>query len=149
MKKLLFIVSLGALAACGSEVIYMTPTTTEVSEQETTTEAPTTTKPKQTRPTVTYSPGPTGGYDPEGYDTALFTQARDFWTVFSTEELLEAGLMVCQELDNGATIDEVTETIVSALIQSNALDAMEGFAAMTAAALMFLCPEHEWWLDTL
>lgn len=149
MKKLLLIVSLGALAACGTDVVYMTPTTTEATEQETTTKAPTTTKPKETRPTVTFSSGPTGDYDPEGYDTAIWSVAPDFWNAFSTEKLLEMGLVVCQEFDSGKTLDDVTDIIMSALIESNALNTMEGFAAMTTAALMFLCPEHEWWLDTI
>lgn len=149
MKKLLLIVSLGALAACGTDVVYMTPTTTEAPEQETTTEVPTTTRPKQTRPTVTYSNSPDGDYDPEGYDTAIWSVAPDFWNAFSTEKLLEMGLVVCQEFDNGKTLNEVNDIILSALIDTNTLSAMDGFAAMMTAALMFLCPEHEWWLDTI
>lgn len=148
MKKLLFIVSFGLLAACGTEVVYVTPTTVEQAEEETSTQAPTTTKPKVTRPTVTFSSGSTGSYDPEGYDTAIWSVAPDFWNAFSTEKLLEMGLVVCQEFDNGKTLDEVNDTILSALIETNTLSAMDGFAAMTTAALMFLCPEHEWWLDT-
>lgn len=133
------------VGACGGETVYVTvePTTT-------TTDAPvrtTTTQPASTRPPAIVDVPAV--YDPSGYDTSIWAGARDFWWQFSTEELLNMGLIICQQFDQGRTIEQVAMDLVEILISNGLENMSDGVAAMTASALMYLCPEHEWWLDTI
>lgn len=133
------------LGACGGETVYVTvePTTT-------TTARTTTTAPPETRPPASFdSPSYNSGYDPNAYDAAIWSEAHDFWWAFSTEELLSMGLIICEEFDRGQTLNQVTEDLVGILIRTGTADLMEGTAAMVVSALTFLCPEHQWWLNTL
>jgi len=58
------------------------------------------------------------------------------------------GLLVCEEFDRGATMDEVTWALTQ-IVQDTTPAFMDGLAAVTAGALVFLCPEHQHWLDTI
>lgn len=149
MKKIAICVALVALAGC-SKTVYVSDTTTK--QTTTTTEVEVTTEaPAETRPDADYSSSNnyTPTYDPAGYDTFIYDSAYSFWAAFSTEDLLQMGLVVCDTFDSGATLDDVTSVLIASMTRTGTLYAMEGVAAMTAGALTFLCPEHSWWLETL
>jgi hypothetical protein len=156
MKKLLIISSLALATACGgTEVIYVTETT----EASTTSTKPKTTTTLATTPPLATRPPafvPEDGYqevpnyyDPDGYDTFIWTSVRDFWWLFTTDELLQMGLLVCEEFDRGSTLDEVSFALAGVMMDTNTAYLAEGLAAVTAGALTFLCPEHGWWLETI
>lgn len=143
------------LVSCGgTEVVYVSETVPAADLQTTTVARTTTTKaPAETRPPASFDTPATNnyasGYDPEAYDTAIWSEANDFWWAFSTEELLNMGLTICQEFDRGQTIEQVAASLVLILMRNNLQYMSSAVATMTAAALIYLCPEHEWWLSTL
>jgi hypothetical protein len=154
MKKLLLASSLLILASCGgTEIVYVTPTTKpEESTTTTTTQVATTlatTPPLATRPPSNVPSGSSGSYDPDGYDNFLWSSVNDFWWLFTEEELLQMGLLVCEEFDRGSTLDQVTTALVQVMSDTNTAYLAEGLAGVTAGALTFLCPEHGWWLNTI
>lgn len=154
MKKSLIALALTgviALTACGKETVYIVTDSTEAPADEspdTTVKRTTTTQPAETRPPATV-PSTSSVYDPEGYDTFLWSSVKDFWWLFTKEELLTMGLLVCEEFDRGSTLDEVTQQLINAMANTNTAYLMEGLAAVTAGALNYLCPEHSWWLETI
>lgn len=149
--KRLALVGFAALAvsACSTEVRYVTPETTDA--PTTTVRATTTTQPSSSRPpaSVPQSSSRLGGYNPELYDDFLWDSVNDFWWLFSQEQLLTMGLIVCEEFDRGQTLDEVTMSLLETMSNTNTLDLMEGMAAVVAGAVTFLCDEHAWWLATI
>ena len=151
MKKLLFIASLGLLASCGGETVYIVTESTKPAQEketETTVQRTTTTKPAETRPPAS-APAPSGSYYPELYDDFLWESVNDFWWLFTEEQLLQMGLLVCEAFDSGATLDQVTLELVGAMNNTNTAYLGEGMAAVVAGAVTFLCSEHRWWLDTI
>lgn len=151
MKKLLFVPVMLILGACGTEVVYVT--TTDAPEKETTTtavaETTTTTESMSFRPPSSNYQEVPNYYDPENYDAFLWESVNEFWWLFTTDQLLAMGLLVCEEFDRGQTLDQVTESLIGAMSNTSTLYLSEGLAAVTAGALTFLCPEHGWWLDTI
>jgi len=149
MKKTLIATTLvGALAltACGKETVY-------VVAEPTTTTAPKTTTTVTSRP-PSYVPEPgyqevPNTYDPDAYDTFLWEQVNDFWWLFTRDQLLQMGLIVCEEFDRGQNLDQVSETLVQIMLDTNTPYFMDGLAAVTGAALTFLCPEHSWQLEAI
>lgn len=141
------------LTACGgTEVIYVTPATEAPTETDsatdTTARKTTSTQPAATRPPASIPTTP-ATYDPEAYDTFLWESVNEFWWLFTGEQLLAMGLLVCEAFDDGYTLDEVTEELVSVLTNINSPQFMEGLAAVTAGALTYLCPEHSYWLSSI
>lgn len=156
-KSLIALVAVGALglSACGRETVYIVTDATTPTAESDTTDAPettvkrtTTTQPAVTRPPASV-PSSSGIYDPEGYDTFLWESVNDFWWLFTTEELLTMGLLVCEEFDRGQTLDQVTASLIDVMMNTNTEYLMEGLAAVTAGAVTFLCSEHSWWMDTI
>lgn len=140
------------LTACGKETVYIVTDATEAPAEntpDTTEKATTTTVAKSNRPPASNYQPPANDYDPEAYDTFLWENVNEFWWLFTKEELLTMGLLVCEEFDRGQTLDQVTESVLNALSNTNTLYLMDGLAAVTGAAVTFLCPEHAWWMDTL
>ena len=151
MKKILFTASIGLLASCGGETVYVVTETTKPAQEEvteTTVQRTTTTKPAETRPPAS-APAPSGSYSPALYDDFLWESVNEFWWLFTEDQLLQMGLLVCQEFDRGQTLDQVTESLIGVMSNTSTLYLSEGMAAVTAGALTFLCPEHGWWLDTI
>jgi hypothetical protein len=153
MKKLLLAssVALFVLASCGGETVYVVA---ETQAPATTEKVTTTTKPLQTTPPLATRPPsnvPTynGGYSPESYDNFLWESVNDFWWLFTTDQLLQMGLLVCEEFDRGSTLEDVNYSLLNIMSDTNTLYLMEGLAAVVAGAVVFLCPEHEWWLSTI
>lgn len=153
-KSLIALVAVGSigLSACGgTETVYIVTEATEApAKKETTTTVArtTTTRPPETRPPANV-PSYSGDYDPEMYDDFLWTSVNDFWWLFTQDQLLTMGLLVCEAFDSGATLDDVTNELLSAMANTSTIYLMEGLAAVTAGAVTFLCPEHAWWLDTI
>jgi len=142
---------LGLTACGGTETVYIVSETAPASETkapETTVARTTTTRPVETRPPANV-PSYSGDYDPEMYDDFLWTSVNDFWWLFSKDQLLTMGLLVCEAFDSGATLDDVTNELLSAMANTSTIYLMEGLAAVTAGAVTFLCPEHAWWLNTI
>ena len=148
-KKLAIATLTGALflTACGSETVYVTV-------EPSTTTTPKTTTTVSTRPPASFNP-PAGyqevpnDYDPEAYDTAIWADANEFWWEFTKEQLLNMGLVICQEFDAGSTLDQVTAELVDILTRNNLLAYSGAVGTMVGAALVYLCPEHSWWLETI
>lgn len=130
--------------SCGGDTVYITaePTTTAVAKTTTTVGALAT----GTRPQPSYQ---TGTYDPAAYDAAIWSDANDFWWLYTTDELLNFGLIICSSLDSGMSIQDVGNMILDSLAQTGTLGYAEAMAVVTAAALAFLCPEHYDVLATL
>lgn len=157
MKKTLLAIGLATMVACGGgKTVYVVSEPSEGTVEEapdtsgpSTSKAPVTTAKAPRPPASTVQPSPSSTYDPEGYDSFLWESVNDFWWLFTTEELLTMGLLVCEEFDRGQTLDQVTELLINAMTSTRRLELMEGFAAVTAASVTFLCPEHSWWLDTI
>ena len=149
----LSVISLIPLVGCGKETVYIVseaPATTEATVPDTTVaRATTTSNPQSFRPPASNYQEVPNYYDPEQYDTFLWESENDFWWLFTKEQLLAMGLLVCEAFDDGYTLDEVTEELISAMINTGTSDLMEGLAAVTAGAVTFLCPEHSWWMDTI
>lgn len=146
MKKSLIAVATAGiigLTACGSKTVYVTATEapeTTAKKTTTTTSAPAETRPPSDVATGAYSPS---GYDPEAYDTAIWSQANEFWWMFSTEELLQMGLIVCETFDTGASAEDVSAMLVDIMIDTGTTSQATGLATMVAAAVLYLCPEHQ------
>lgn len=139
-----------ALTACGKETVYVVTNSepTETEAPDTTVKRTTTTEAQ--RPSASYdSATPTGSYDPQGYDDWLATEARDLWLVVDSQELLNTGLMVCDMLDSGYTLEEINQITIDAILGSGSMALFEEMAVMIAAAILFLCPEHEWRISAL
>jgi len=136
------------ISACGGDTVYVIqePTTTVPKSTTTVTEAPAETRPPVSLPS---GGGHNSSYDPDAYDDAIWSEANDFWWLFSTEQLLQMGLIICEEFDRGQTLDQVTASMVEILINTGTADLMEGTAVMMASALFHLCPEHSWWVSTI
>ena len=151
MKKALATIGVASvltLTACGGDTVYVTvtePPTTTI-KKITTTLA--TTPPLATRP-PSNTPSGVGTYDPDLYDNFLWSSVNDFWWLFTTDQLLQMGLLVCEEFDRGSTIDEVTYALIEVMSDTNTIYLSEGMAGVVAGALTFLCPEHGWWLETI
>ena len=148
MKKVLFASLIMFVVSCGgTEVVYVKETVPADEVESTTTASPKTTVPAATRPPSNV-PDYSGGYDPELYDDFLWESVNEFWWLFSEDQLLQMGLLVCEEFDRGSTMDEVTRALTQ-IVQNTSPAFMDGLAAVTAGALVFLCPEHQHWLDTI
>lgn len=147
-KKLAIATFTGALllTACGGETVYVMvdPTTPETTVKSTTTTVGT----SAPRPSASTIPS-SSMYDPESYDTAIWRDANEFWWSFTTEELLNMGLTICQEFDRGQSLDQVTQALVQILIVNDLTQYSNDVATMMGASLIYLCPEHSWWLDTI
>lgn len=142
------------VSSCGDTVYVVNDTVPEEESSDTSkpekAETTTTVKTKTSRPPAsTKAPSPSLSYDPDGYDSFIWEEANEFWWLYTTDDLLTMGLLVCDELDRGSSLDSVTEQIVNAMINTNTSYLMEGMAAMTVAAINFLCPEHSSKLSTL
>jgi len=155
MKKSIIIgITAGALllSSCGgTEVVYVTETLapeTSAAKTTTTVKVLQTTPPLATRPPSNV-PSYNGGYSPELYDSFLWEAVNDFWWLFTTDQLLQMGLLVCEEFDRGSTLDDVTYSLLDIMSDTDTLFLMEGLAGVVAGAVTFLCPEHGWWLDTI
>jgi hypothetical protein len=154
MKKSIIALTMAGLiglTACGKETVYIVTDATEAPADEapdTTVKRTTTTQPAETRPPASV-PSSSSVYDPEEYDTFIWSSVKDFWWLFTKEDLLTMGLLVCEEFDRGSTLDEVTQQLINAMTNTNTAYLMEGLAAVTAGALTYLCPEHSWWLETI
>jgi len=148
MKNLLFASSLVLLGSCGgTEVVYVKETVPAEEVQSTTTTPRKTSTPAATRPPSNV-PDYSGGYDPDLYDGFLWESVNDFWWLFTTDQLLQMGLLVCEEFDRGSSMDDVTASLMN-VVQDTSPAFMEGLAAVAAGALVFLCPEHKHWLNTI
>lgn len=145
-KKLATITGAVLLTACGGKTVYVTQT------EAPTTVAPTTTSaPAPTRPPSSYdnTQTQTGQYDQAGFMSAVQAGAPTVYILMPDADILNMGLLICETFDSGATLDEVTQMMVSAMMDSGSMGFMEEIAAVQASAMLYLCPEHAWWLDTI
>lgn len=139
-----------ALTACGKETVYVTQTEAPTTEAPVTLPPVTSTAPAPTRPPASYDNTQTNGqYDQAGFMSAVQVGAPTVYILMPDADILNMGLLICETFDSGATLDEVTQMMVSAMMDSGSMGFMEELAAVQASAMLYLCPEHAWWLDTL
>lgn len=126
------------------------PSTFVVEEETTTTEAPTTTVEEETTttveaPTTTEPPAPSPDLREDAYLMALAQWTADkplnMVDLASEDELVEVGRLVCEFFDVGGTVAELSELMVAEFGSDEAN--LEASAAIAAAAVIHLCPEHE------
>lgn len=136
MKKIIIgATALIALTACGSKTVYVTnteapDTTTKVVK---TTDAPATT-PAPTLPPVTWT----------AEDEFLFDIKNSVGYVgVSDYDLLDTGYMVCQTLRNGATAQDLLLAIAGVGYEQ------EFLVALSASAVLNLCPDQAWKIEAL
>lgn len=149
MKRLFALVGLVVLTACGSKTVYITDTTpaTEAPVETTTTVAP---APAPTRPQASYNPEPSsGGYDEAGFFGAVIVNAPTVYSILPDSDILNIGLIICEQFDAGMTLTQVTDLVLNAMAGSGTLGYMDEIAAIEGAAIVFLCPEYAFWLDTI
>lgn len=101
-------------------------------------------KPKTDHPLANTNALPSTAYDLRAYDAAIQSLATSFWWLFSTEELLNMGSLVCEELDSGESLESARNKLIDAKINSSVTYVAEGVAVMAVSAIIFLCPEHQW-----
>lgn len=113
------IVALIFLSSCG--------TTTVIKEvQATTTDAP-----------IITSPPVVNKYDRYLEHVLNHSGKANTW---SKDKLIEFGDLVCQSLDEGNSIRQVVNLLSS---YSNSQSDLELFAAVTYAAITYICPEYQ------
>jgi len=137
MKKIIIgATALIALTACGStRTVYVdnTDAIDEGYEVVTTTNAPATT-PAPTLPPVTWT----------AEDEFLFDIKNSVgYVAVSDYDLLDTGYMVCSTLRGGATAMDVVLAITGVGYEQ------EFLAALTASAVLNLCPDQQWKFDAL
>jgi len=137
MKKIIISAcALIALTACGgTKTIYVN--TTEAPDTTVkvvkTTDAPATT-PAPTLPPVTWT----------AEDEFLFDIKNSIgYVAVSDYDLLDTGYMVCSTLRGGATAMDVVLAITGVGYEQ------EFLAALTASAVLNLCPDQQWKFDAL
>ena len=141
------------LAACGGKTVYVVDSLPEVPGVEET-DAPETTKapkatPAPTRPPSSQPPVTTGSYDEDAFFYAVESNAPSIYAFMANSDILDMGLIICETLDTGASIQEVSAMLVRVMANTGTTSYASDVAGVTAAALLYLCPEHKWWLDTL
>jgi len=137
MKKIIIgATALIALTACGTtRTVYVdnTDAIDEGYEVPTTTNAPATT-PAPTLPPVTWT----------AEDEFLFDIKNSIgYVAVSDYDLLDTGYMVCTTLRGGATAMDVVLAITGVGYEQ------EFLAALTASAVLNLCPDQQWKFDAL
>jgi hypothetical protein len=136
MKKIIAITVLACgLVACGSKTVYIN--TTEAPDTTVkvvkTTDAPATT-PAPTLPPVTWT----------AEDEFLFDIKNSVGYVgVSDYDLLDTGYMVCQTLRNGATAQDLLLAIAGVGYEQ------EFLVALSASAVLNLCPDQAWKIESL
>ena len=149
MKKLLIIAGFAVLASCGGKTVYVVDSLPEVpAESVPETKAPKTT-PAPTRPPASYSSDTSGGYDEDAFFFEVRMEAPVMWSLLPRTEILNMGLVICETFDSGATITEVSEMLVASMMSTGTASFASDVATVTGASLLYLCPEHSWWLNTL
>jgi len=136
MRKIAFAVALLGLTACGgTRTVYVDKTdapdtTTKVVK---TTDAPIAT-PAPTLPPMTWG----------AEDEFLFDIKNSIgYVAVSDYDLLDTGYMVCRTLRGGATAMDVVLAITGVGYEQ------EFLAALTASAVLNLCPDQQWKFDAL
>lgn len=149
MKKMLIIAGLAVLASCGGRTVYVVDSLPEVPEESVPeTKAPKTT-PAPTRPPASYSSDTSGGYDEDAFFDEVRREAPVMYSLLPDSDILNMGLVICETFDSGATITEVSEMLVSSMMSTGTASYASDVATVTGASLLYLCPEHSWWLNTL
>jgi hypothetical protein len=136
MKKIIIVATaLIALTACGSKTVYVTnteapDTTTKVVK---TTDAPIAT-PAPTLPPVTWT----------AEDEFLFDIKNSIgYVAVSDYDLLDTGYMVCSTLRGGATGQDLIIAITGVGYEQ------EFLVAVSASAVLNLCPDQAWKIESL
>lgn len=121
MRKLTTLITIGAIAlsACTTErIVERAPETSS-------------------RPAPAPAPAPS---DPTGDFLAYVNQTAGDAAYWSNDDLLEFGLLVCDALDSGATMAEVTQVMEDSATTDGDV---ELFATVMYAAVIHLCPQYE------
>lgn len=144
MKKLL-VISLGvlSLAACTKETVYYVEATTTTSPKTETTVSRTT----MPQRTTTAAPYNSYSFTEEMYINSVY----DLYTGYiylSDDELLDLGWTICTVLDSGISIEMLSYYFATEFLTQlyDPEDGAEFLAALTAAAVFNLCPQHKWQL---
>jgi hypothetical protein len=144
MKKLL-VISLGvlSLAACTRETVYYVEATTTTSPRTETTVSRTT----MPQRTTTAAPYRGFSFTEEMYISSVY----DLYTSYiylSDDELLDLGWTICNVLDTGVSIETLSYYFATEFLTQlyDPSDGAEFLAALTAAAVFNLCPQHKWQL---
>lgn len=127
-----------------AQVAAPVETTTTVAPTTTTTVAPTTTTeaPKPAATTPRYS-APTR-MDEELYLDWVALMGPDLYWELSDQDLLDTAYMVCAFHDAGGDLQGISEILVEVINSYRLQWASDQWAAMTAGAVVYLCPEHSW-----
>lgn len=145
-----------ALSACGGSdspsLLESTPATTAAPETTTTVEVTTTTAapaPPETRPTVpVVTEPPLRGYQPDVFLDMLRSDVSYFYYSYADDNLVDMGLLLCQELDNGASIDRLLiDFTIMASDQDYELGNHTGL--YMRYVVRYLCPEHYGQIEAL
>jgi hypothetical protein len=120
------------LTACTIEVPAATPSTTPARPASTTPARPTTTTP--TRDVATFQ-------------AMARSYAPEVSRALGTNGLLELGDALCDVAAVSDTMDDFSATITVLMISEGVTEFSDEIAGVSAAAIVFLCPEHQRLLD--
>lgn len=143
------LVSIIGVTACGGDTVYVTATSPDTEAPAVETTVKVVTAPSPTRPPSSYTGAPTSGYDESAFFAGVIANAPTIYAVMPNADILDMGLLICEQFDLGLTLDEVTEMVVTSMANSGTMSFASEIAAVQASAMLFLCPEYAFWLDTI
>ena len=115
-----------ALSACGTKTIVVekSPDTTQ-------------------EPVATNAPQSSGTLGEDAYIESVAGEYPEVMQAMGKKWVIEFGYIVCDSIDDGLTFDD----LLAATLKTGADSGQIGF--MTGAAIMTLCPENKWFIDSL
>ena len=153
MKKIILAtaISLSFISCGGKEIVYVdSADTVPVEESAQTTAAPTTTQPPATRPTL---PPPDeepamNGYQPDVYLDIVRKHIPYWYYNYSDENLLNLGIVICDEIDAGTPIDRLLIEVMTMALDIDP-ELNENVGLFMRYVVRYICPENFWQIEAL
>lgn len=102
-----------------------------------------------TRPTVpVVTEPPLNGYQPDVFLDQVRSDISYWYYSYGDDALVDMGLLLCQEIDNGNTVDRVLVDFYL-IAQNQDPTLAENAGLYLRYVVRYLCPEHFWQIDAL
>lgn len=111
----------------------------------TTTTVPPTTTTETPKPTTTVARYSAPSWNAEDdYMDWIYQMAPDLWWELSERDILDTAYMICAFHDAGGDLQGISEILAQVINDYRLQWAADQWAALTAGAVVYLCPEHSW-----